>query len=267
METGDDRHGWLGLNGRVVAVTGAAGGIGAAMARAFAAAGAKVGLLDVAPGLDAVAEELGPSAVALHCDVSDAAAVSEAADQLKLTIGPANVLVNTAAMLRPGDLLDLPMAEWNRMVGINLGGYFACAQAFGRQMAAIGGGAMVHVASTAGTLAQAHSSAYSVTKAGILMLSRVLAAELGPRGVRSNVVSPAMVRTPMSESFYQDAELLSRRENAVPLRRIGVPEDIAQAALFLASDRASYITGAELVADGGILQALSLLVPRPGYGA
>ncbi|HMN78979.1 MAG TPA: SDR family oxidoreductase [Burkholderiaceae bacterium] len=260
--------GWLGLHGKVVTITGAAGGIGEAMARAFATAGARLALLDVAPGVEALAADLrraGADAVALSCDVGDAAGVDDAASRVLQALGPCDVLVNTAAILRPGDLIDLPADAWNRMLAINLGGYFLCAQAFGRQMRTRGKGALVHVASTAGMLPQPHSSAYSITKAGISMMSRVLAAELGPAGIRSNVVSPGMVRTPMSEAFYRDADLLARRERAVPLRRIGMPDDIAVVAMYLASERAGYVTGQDIVVDGGVMTALATLIPRPGY--
>lgn len=266
-EAGTDT-GWLGLRDKVVAITGAAGGIGEAMAHAFASAGARLALLDMVPGVESLAENLrrsGVDAMALACDVSDVGSVEEAASRVLQALGPGDVLINTAAILRPGDLIDLPVEAWNRMLATNLGGYFLCAQVFGRQMRTKGKGALVHIASTAGTLPQPHSSAYSITKAGISMMSRVFAAELGPAGIRSNVVSPGMVRTAMSEAFYRDADLLARRERAVPLRRIGMPDDIATVAMYLASDRAGYVTGQDIVVDGGVMTALGTLIPRPGY--
>jgi NAD(P)-dependent dehydrogenase (short-subunit alcohol dehydrogenase family) len=113
--------------------------------------------------------------------------------------------------------------------------------------------------------AQGFAGAYSVSKAGVLMLSRQLAVEWGPHGVRSNVVSPGLVRTPMSESFYQDPDVLRRREAAIPLGRIGSPDDMAQVVLFLASDRAGFVTGQEIIVDGGFEHMLMSLVPRPGF--
>jgi NAD(P)-dependent dehydrogenase (short-subunit alcohol dehydrogenase family) len=123
----------------------------------------------------------------------------------------------------------------------------------------------VHIASISASQPQAFSGAYSPSKAAVAMLSRQLAFEWGPRGVRSNVVSPGLVRTPLSEEFYQTSSVLRRREEVVPVRRIGSPKDIADAAVFLSSERASYINGQEIVVDGGLSQTLMSHVPRPGY--
>jgi glucose 1-dehydrogenase len=124
----------------------------------------------------------------------------------------------------------------------------------------------VHIASIAATNPQPWSGAYSVSKAGVHMLSRQLAYEWGPHGVRSNVVSPAMVRTPMSESFYITPGVTEARSALAPLRAISASIDIANAVIFLASQRASYITGQEILVDGGVSHALMGLMPRPGFG-
>jgi NAD(P)-dependent dehydrogenase (short-subunit alcohol dehydrogenase family) len=136
---------------------------------------------------------------------------------------------------------------------------------FGRQMRSLGRGSLVHVASIAGSHAQGQSGAYSVSKAGVVMLSRQLASEWGPQGIRSNVVSPGMVITPMSQSFYDTPGVTERRKAVVPSRRIGMPQDIADAILFLASDRSSYVNGDEITVDGGYVNMLMNLVPRPGF--
>ena len=119
--------------------------------------------------------------------------------------------------------------------------------------------------SISGSVPQPYSGAYSVSKAGVKMLSRLLAVELGEHRIRSNVVSPAMVRTPMSEAFYQNEDVLRRREAIVPAGRISGPRDIAEAVLFLASERASYINGQDILVDGGLSQAFLSLIPRPGF--
>ncbi|OWJ81135.1 SDR family NAD(P)-dependent oxidoreductase [Haematobacter missouriensis] len=256
---------WLELRDRVIVVTGATGGIGRAMVSAFSGQGARVVLLDIdRAGTESAAAELG-GVLALTCDMGDPEAVASAAGQVERELGGADVLVNNAAILRPGALEHLAVADWEAMLRINLTGYLLASQEFGRAMLERGEGAIVHVASIAGTQPQPQSGAYSPSKAATLMLSRQLAQEWGPRGVRSNTVSPGLVMTPMSAAFYADAEVKSRREEMVPLRRIAGPEDMADVALFLASRRASYVSGQDIVVDGGLSQSLMGFVPRPGY--
>jgi NAD(P)-dependent dehydrogenase (short-subunit alcohol dehydrogenase family) len=259
---------WLGLKDRVCVVTGAGGGIGRAVALGMAQAGASVVLLDKDEGnCQATTEALRPTGartLAVACDIANPDSVA-AAERASRAIGPCDVLVNNAGMLLPGSLATVPLDEWNRLLAVNLTGYLLCAQAFGKAMIERGRGAIVHTASIAGSNAQAFSGAYSVSKAGVLMLSRQLAVEWGPHGVRSNVLSPGLVRTPMSESFYQTPGVAERRAAAIPIGRIGTPEDMAQVVLFLASDRAGFVTGQEIIVDGGFEHMLMSLVPRPGF--
>jgi len=191
--------------------------------------------------------------------------VTAAAGRIEKSLGPCSILVNTAAVLRPGGLESLSLAEWNAVLSVNLTGYFLCAQSFGRQMRKLGRGSLVHESSIAGSHAQGQSGAYSVSKAGVIMLSRQLASEWGPEGVRSNVVSPGMVITPMSQAFYDTPGVTERRTAVVPMRRIGAPQDMADAILFLASDRSSYVNGEEIIVDGGYVRTLMSHVPRPGF--
>jgi NAD(P)-dependent dehydrogenase (short-subunit alcohol dehydrogenase family) len=260
---------WLGLSGRVCVVTGGGGGIGRAVTVSLARAGAHVAAIDLDErGLEATRAglcEFGRDHFVARCDTSSADNVTAASETIEKALGPCGVLVNTAAVLRPGGLDKLPLAEWNGVLAINLTGYFLCAQVFGRQMRKLGRGSLVHVASIAGSHAQGQSGAYSVSKAGVIMLSRQLASEWGPQGIRSNVVSPGMVVTPMSQSFYDTPGVTERRTAVVPSRRIGMPQDIADAILFLASDRSSYVNGDEITVDGGYANMLMNLVPRPGF--
>jgi NAD(P)-dependent dehydrogenase (short-subunit alcohol dehydrogenase family) len=260
---------WLGLGGKLCVVTGAGGGMGRAIAASLADAGARLVLLERDAGLleTVTAEATRPGIsppLAIGCDVSDPASVTAAATRCLAECGTPDVLVNNAGLLRPGPLAELTLADWNGLLAINLSGYFLCAQAFGAPMRGRGG-AMVHVASIAAAHAQGFSGAYSVSKAGVVMLSRQIATEWGPDGVRSNVVSPGMVETPMSAAFYVAPGVRERRSAVVPRGRIGTPQDIADAVLFLASARADYVSGDEVVVDGGFTRGIMNLVPRPGH--
>ena len=207
----------------------------------------------------------GAPIIGVQVDVTDADSVARAAQAVQSRWGGCDVLVNNAAALYADAVMDIAVDKWNRLLGVNLTGYLVMAQALGRQMIARGGGSMVHIASIAGTVPQPWSGAYSVSKAGVKMLSQQLAMELGEHRIRSNVVSPAMIRTPMSEGIYRDPAVLRRREAMVPAGRISTPADIAEAVLFLASDRASYISGQEILVDGGLTQTWLGLIPRPGF--
>jgi NAD(P)-dependent dehydrogenase (short-subunit alcohol dehydrogenase family) len=260
---------WLGLSGRVCVVTGGGGGIGRATAVSLARAGARVAAIDRDErGLEVTRKELveiSKDHIVSRCDTASAESVTAASESIEKSLGSCAVLVNTAAVLRPGGLEDLSLAEWNAVLSVNLTGYFLCAQIFGRQMRKGGRGSLVHIASIAGSHAQGRSGAYSVSKAGVIMLSRQLAGEWGPQGIRSNVVSPGLVVTPMSKSFYDTPGVTERRTAMVPSRRIGSPQDMADAILFLASDRSSYVNGDEITVDGGYVNMLMNLVPRPGF--
>ncbi|NIE62455.1 SDR family oxidoreductase [Burkholderia sp. Ax-1719] len=261
---------WLQLQDKVCVVTGAAGGIGASIAQVFAAAGARLALLDRdREKVQTLAQQLKTQTqtISIACDIGEPASVSDAVAQVERELGVADVLVNNAGLLRPGGIETLSLEDWNAMLRVNLTGYMLCSQSFGRSMLARGSGALVHVASIAARYPQTHSGAYSASKAAVAMLARQLAAEWGPRGVRSNTVCPGMIRTPLSESFYTHGDIEARRSAMTANRRIGQPDDIAHAVAFLASPRADYINGAELVVDGGLDSMLMDLVPRPGYAA
>ncbi|WP_395346642.1 MULTISPECIES: SDR family NAD(P)-dependent oxidoreductase [unclassified Variovorax] len=260
---------WLQLEDKVCVVTGAAGGIGIEIARELASVGAKVALLDrdEAGAARAAADiaESGARAIALGCDITDKADVERAAAAVERELGRCDVLVNNAATIYAAALMDIDIERWHRLMAVNLDGFLLCAQAFGRQMIAAGGGSMVHVASISGRVPQPYSGPYSISKAGVKMLSQLLAVELGEHRIRSNVVSPAMVRTPLTEGIYTQPEVLAKREAIVPAGRISGPKDIAEVVAFLASPRSGYVNGQDLLVDGGLSTAWLSLIPRPGF--
>lgn len=257
---------WLGLSGRTAVITGAGGGIGKAVAMELAANGVHCNVLDRVSDLveDTVAEivQTGGRATGHVCDVTDEDAIADIAREIK----SCDILINAAGLVRPGAIADLKTSEWEDLLKVNLTGYFLIAREFTPHLVASGNGSIVHIASISSTNPQGSSGAYSVSKAGVVIMSKQLAFELGPQRVRSNTVSPGLVRTPMTEAYYQVGDVAQRRDLAVPIGRVAKPEDIADVVIFLASDRARYITGADLVADGGFSQTLMSTVPRPGFG-
>ena len=245
---------WIDFTGKIAVVTGAGAGIGRGIATGFAEAGATVVLLDRDDSAAQARDDItarGGRAVFIRCDVTNDDSVREAAAQSLAALGPASVLVNNAGTMRAGGLDTMSMTDWQAILSLNLTGYFRCAQAFGAQMLARGSGALVHVASISAHAPQSHSGAYSTSKAAVAMLSRQLAAEWGPRGVRSNVVSPGLIRTSMTKALYDTPGVEEARRAMVPRRRIGEPSDIANAVVWLASDAARCVTGIQLPVDMG----------------
>lgn len=256
----------ISLEDRVCVVTGAGSGIGRGIAIMFARHGAHVAILDrdeaAAEETGRLVAEAGPDGLVVACDVSSDTSVEAACDKVRKRLGEAQVLVNNAAVLRPGPLASLSLADWNTQLAVNLTGYFLCAQVFGRAMRARRDGSLIHISSVMSGFARSDGGAYSVTKAGVSMLSRQLAVEWGPDGIRSNAIMPGLVITPLSQANYDRPEFLQRRSETVPMRRIALPEDIARAALYLASPLSDYVSGTEIAPDGGFAVNLVNLVPR-----
>jgi glucose 1-dehydrogenase len=260
---------WLGLGRRIAVVTGGASGIGRATAESLAGVGTSVALLDInAEGAKAAAAAIsakGGKAVGVACETTSEASLAAARKEVEAALGGPDILVNNAGILRAGGLDKLSLADWNKILAVNLTGYLLAAQAFGEGMRQRRRGAVVHVSAIAASEPQPFSGAYSTAKSGVVMLSRQLAYEWGPEGVRSNVVSPGFVRTALSESYYQVPGVLEARSKLVPIGRVATPDDLAQVVTFLVSDRAGYVNGAEVLVDGGANTILMGQVPRPGY--
>ncbi|MFM0616278.1 SDR family NAD(P)-dependent oxidoreductase [Paraburkholderia nemoris] len=269
VDTAHDRgsKSWLGLEEKVCVVTGAAGGIGAQIAISLAQAGAHVALLDHdSAACDLVAERIvqeGGKVLAIACDIADKASVTRAALASERELGRPDVLVNNAAITSRGPLLDLDIEQWNRVLSVNLTGALLCAQVFGKQMRARNGDSMIHIASIAASSPIPLGGAYSASKTALTMLARQLAVELADDRIRSNAVSPGLVRTPLSAHYYEDPAMLHARTQMVPSRRIAEPRDIADVVLFLASERSCYVNGQELLVDGALGRNIMALVPRP----
>jgi NAD(P)-dependent dehydrogenase (short-subunit alcohol dehydrogenase family) len=260
---------WLGLADRVCVVTGAGSGIGAAIAEGLVDVGARVAVVDRdGAAAERVASRLaqnGGTVLPVTCDIADENAVEAAAARVRHELGPCAALINNAGFLRAGGIDSVSLADWNAVLAVNLTGYLLCSRLFGRAMLDVGRGSIVHVASISALHPQTRSGAYSASKAGVLLLSRQIAAEWGPQGVRSNAICPGMIRTALSAKFYEEPGFEAKRAAVTASRRIGEPIDIANPAIFLASDRSAYMNGAEVLVDGGLGCMLMDMVPRPGF--
>ncbi len=240
--------------GKVALVTGAAEGIGLATARLLAAEGAAVVLGDVARAEEA-AESVRASAgrtIGLAMDVTDVASIERAVRAAVDQLGGLDILVNNAGIGAPAPLGEIEEADWDRILGVNLKGPFLCARAAAPHLE---GGAIVNVASVAGRSSSlAMGCHYTASKAGLLGLTRHLARELAPRRIRVNAVCPGPIETALLDRGMDEAAK-QRTLASVPLGRLGQPDDIARAIVFLASDDAGFITGAALDANGGVFMA------------
>lgn len=250
------------LKDKVAIVTGARRGMGKAHALVLAKAGAKVVVSDISQEeCDEVVKEIKKNngeAIAIKCDVSDKAEVD---DLVKKTIekwGKVDIFVNNAGILQFKPFLDLTEEDWDKVLDVNLKGYFLCAQAAAKEMVKQKSGSIINIASIAmGQVGVGFPtlSHYSASKGGIVALTETIAAELAPYNIRVNAVAPGGIDTPMVGAIKDNPQAMEGTLSRIPMKRLGKPEEVANLVLFLASDASSYMTGSTVVIDGGYLAA------------
>jgi len=254
------------LKDKVAVVTGGGRGIGRDIVLAYAREGAHVVVNDIDPATaDSTAKEaakLGSKSLAVAADVAKSADIARLIDTTIKERGRIDILVNNAMKIVPGKLEELPEESWDTTMNIGLKGAFLVSQAAARHMIAQRSGCIVNIASVAGLFPYNWAGAYSVVKAGLIMLTKLQALEWAPYGIRANAITPGYIRTPGTEGMYADPEIYEGRRKGVPMGRVGSGEDIAGPAVFLASEEARYTTGSVLGADGG--QAVGYFLSVPG---
>jgi NAD(P)-dependent dehydrogenase (short-subunit alcohol dehydrogenase family) len=237
---------------RVAVVTGAAGGIGSAICCRLAADGFMVAGIDLpSAGLDELAATV-PGARRYAADVRDPASVRQVADGIAADLGPPWLLVNAAGVFSIQRLVDLDEAEWDRIIDTNLKGPFLTCREFMPAMISARDGCVINIASTAGVRGGRRRAAYCASKGGLVLLTKSLAIDHGPDGVRVNCVCPGLIDTEMADWIRHDEQAMADFAARNPAGRIGRPADIADAVAFLASDGASYLQGAVVMVDGGV---------------
>ncbi|MBI4003832.1 MAG: 3-oxoacyl-[acyl-carrier-protein] reductase [Candidatus Omnitrophica bacterium] len=242
------------LANQVALVTGGARGIGREIALAFAREGADTALFDVNPEpLAQTAKELealGRRCVGVVVDVTDGKQVDEGVAKVLDKLGRLDILINNAGITKDGLLIRMDDAQWDRVLDINLKGTFLCTRAVAKHMLKQRRGRIVSIASIVGLIGNPGQANYAASKAGIIGLTKAVAKELASRGVTVNAIAPGFIKTEMTEALPEQAK--QRLAEAIPMGTLGEPKDVAQAALFLVSEAARYITGHVLVVDGGL---------------
>ncbi|WP_319449658.1 MULTISPECIES: GolD/DthD family dehydrogenase [unclassified Mycobacterium] len=241
----------FGLESKFAVVTGGAAGIGAAIAAAYAAKGARVAVVDRdEAGAARAADGLATESQGFHCDVADADSVRGTVDAVLDAFGRIDILVNSAGVVQLAPAEELSERAWDTTMNVNLKGTFLMCQAVGTSMLRAGSGVIVNMASQAATVALDQHVAYCASKFGVVGMSKVLAAEWGPRGVRVNTISPTVVLTELGRKAW-DGPHGEALKKLIPIGRFAYPDEIAAAAIYLAADASAMVNGADLMIDGG----------------
>ncbi len=245
------------LNGKVALITGGARGIGQAIAMTFAKEGADIVVADVnleiAQKTASEIEGLGRKALALEIDVTNYGLVEEGINKILDKMGKVDILVNNAGITKDNLILRMSQAEWDAVINVNLKGTFNCIKAVSRPMVKQKSGRIINIASIIGLMGNPGQANYAASKAGIIALTKTVAKELASRNINANAVAPGFIQTEMTAKLPEDIK--KKMLEAIPLAKLGTPQDVANLCLFLASDESSYITGQVITIDGGMVMA------------
>lgn len=252
---------------KTAVITGASGGLGLGIAGVLAENGARIIALDFDIGraetaCAKLAEQGWTNSIPLAADVASSASVADAFRELDSQGEKVDILVNNAGVRAISNAIDLEPKVWDWEIGVNLSGPFYCSREAALRMRAAGGGAIVNISSIAGMVSVSNRPAYTASKHGLIGLTKSLAGDFAPFGIRANAVAPGMVRTPLSESYFHDEVFVNELRDSAPLGGAGEPADIGQAVLYLCSEMAKYVTGATLTVDGGFMAEKNFASPR-----
>lgn len=245
------------LKDKVALITGGARGIGQAIAMAFAKEGADIVVadvnLEVAQKTALDIEALGRKALALEMDVTDYQKVEEGVNKILDKFGKVDILVNNAGITKDNLLIRMSPAEWDAVINVNLKGTFNCIKAVSRPMIKQRSGRIISIASIIGLIGNWGQANYAASKAGIIALTKTIAKELASRNINANAVAPGFIQTEMTAKLSEDVK--AKMMEAIPMAKLGTPEDVANVCLFLASEESSYITGQTITVDGGMVMS------------